>query len=392
MIFVGIDVAKDKHDCFITNSDGEVLFHSFSITNNLSGFTELYQNILSVMNDVDKVKVGLEATGHYSYNLLGYLLDKGFPTYIINPLHTNLYRKSLSLRQTKTDKVDARTIASMLMSDVNLKSYSDTSYHNEELKSLTRYRFDKVKERAKLKSSISRLVCILFPELEKLVPTLHLPSVYALLSEFPDANAVASAHLTRLSNLLSESSKGRYGKDTAVMFRDAARSSIGSHMPAKSLELRHTIKLIQELTYEIDEIETAIKRIMDEQIQSPILTIPGISYRMGAMIIAEIGDFSRFDSADKVLAYAGMSPSTYQSGQLDNCYAHMEKRGSRYLRYALYNATKYVCHWNESFGAYLEKKRSEGKHYNVALSHAAKKLVRLIFAMEKSGQAYVPAA
>lgn len=218
MIFVGIDVAKDKHDCFITNSDGEVLFHSFSITNNLSGFTELYQNILSVMNDVDKVKVGLEATGHYSYNLLGYLLDKGFPTYIINPLHTNLYRKSLSLRQTKTDKVDARTIASMLMSDVNLKSYSDTSYHNEELKSLTRYRFDKVKERSALKVSISRLVCILFPELEELVPTLHMASVYALLSEFPGASYVASAHLTKLTNLLSKASKGHYGKDTAVLF------------------------------------------------------------------------------------------------------------------------------------------------------------------------------
>ena len=172
------------------------------------------------------------------------------------------------------------------------------------------------------------------------------------------------------------------------MFRDAARSSIGSHMPAKSLKLKHTIKLIRELAIEIDEIEAAIKRIMDEEIQSPIFTIPGISYRMGAMILAEIGDFSRFDSADKILAYAGMSPSTYQSGQLDNCYSHMEKRGSRYLRYALYNATKYVCHWDESFGAYLEKKRSEGKHYNVALSHATKKLVRTIFAMEKSGQAY----
>ena len=392
MIYVGIDVAKDKHDCFITNSDGEVLFNSFTISNNRDGFETLFQKIQSVSDDLNKVKVGLEATGHYSYNLLGFLLDKGYPTFVINPLHTNLYRKSLSLRKTKTDKVDSRTIASMLMSDMNLKSYSDTSYHNEELKSLTRYRFDKVKERAKLKSSVSRLVCILFPELEKLVPTLHMASVYALLSEFPSADAVANAHLTRLSNLLSESSKGRYGKDTAVIFREAARNSIGSVMPAKSLELRHTIKLIQELTYEIDEIETAIKRIMDEQIQSPILSIPGISYRMGAMIIAEIGDFSRFDSADKVLAYAGMSPSTYQSGQLDNCYAHMEKRGSRYLRYALYNATKYVCHWNESFGAYLEKKRSEGKHYNVALSHAAKKLVRLIFAMEKSGQAYVPAA
>ncbi|MBM6685171.1 IS110 family transposase [Faecalicatena contorta] len=388
MIFVGIDVAKDKHDCFITNSDGEVLFHSFSITNNLSGFTELYQNILSVMNDVDKVKVGLEATGHYSYNLLGYLLDKGFPTYIINPLHTNLYRKSLSLRQTKTDKVDARTIASMLMSDVNLKSYSDTSYHNEELKSLTRYRFDKVKERSALKVSISRLVCILFPELEELVPTLHMASVYTLLSEFPGASYVASAHLTKLTNLLSKASKGHYGKDTAVLFRETARSSIGSVMPAKSLELKHTIKLIQELTSEIDEIETAIKQIMDEEIQSPILTIPGISYRMGAMIIAEIGDFNRFDSADKILAYAGMSPSTYQSGQLDNCHSHMEKRGSRYLRYALYNATKYVCHWDKTFGAYLEKKCSEGKHYNVALSHAAKKLVRTIFALERSGQPY----
>ncbi len=390
MIYVGIDVAKDKHDCFITNSEGEVLFKSFTILNNREGFESFFQRIKSVSTDLTKIKVGLEATGHYSYNLLGFLLDKGLPTYVINPLHTNLYRKSLSLRKTKTDKVDSCTIATMMMSDMNLKSYSVTSYHNEELKSLTRYRFDKVKERAKLKSSVARLVNILFPELEKLVPSLHIVSVYALLSKFPGASHVASAHLTRLTNLLSQASKGRYGKDTAILFRETAKTSIGSLMPAKSLELKHTIKLIQELTVEIKEIEAAIKRIMDEEIQSPIITIPGISYRMGAMIIAEIGDFSRFDSADKILAYAGMSPSTYQSGQLDNCYSHMEKRGSRYLRYALYNATKYVCQWDESFGAYLEKKRSEGKHYNVALSHAAKKLVRLIFAMEKSGRAYIP--
>lgn len=390
MIFVGIDVAKDKHDCFITNTDGEVLFKSFTITNNLDGFDELYQKIESVMEDVSKVKVGLEATGHYSYNLLGYLLDKGLPTYVINPLHTNLYRKSLSLRQTKTDKVDARTIASMLMSDVNLKSYSDTSYHNEELKSLTRYRFDKVKERAQLKQSISRLVCILFPELEKLVPTLHQNSVYELLYEFPGAKHVANAHLTRLSNLVETASKGHYTKDTAITFREVARTSIGSNMPAKSLELKHTIKLIRELDTEIEEIENEIKIIMDE-INSPILSIPGISYRMGAMIIAEIGDFSKFDSPDKILAFAGMSPSTYQSGQLDNCYARMEKRGSRYLRYALYNATAYVCLWDPTFKAYLAKKRSEGKHYYVALSHATKKLIRVIYQLESSGQQYIKA-
>ena len=391
MIYVGIDVSKDKHDCFITNSDGEVLYKAFTIANNLEGFNDLYQKIESVMKDVTKVKVGLEATGHYSYNLLGYLIDKGLPTYVINPLHTNLYRKSLSLRQTKTDKVDARTIASMLMSDVNLKSYSDTSYHNEELKSLTRYRFDKVKERAKLKSSVSRLVCILFPELEKLVPTLHMTSVYAMLSEFPGAKQVANAHLTRLSNLLSEASKGHYGKETAIAFREIARTSIGSNMPAKSLELKHTIKLIQELTSEIDEVENEIKIIMDE-INSPILSVPGINYRMGAMIIAEIGDFNRFNSPDKILAYAGFSPSTYQSGQLDGAYAHMEKRGSRYLRYALYNAAKYVCHWDPTFAEYLAKKRAEGKHYNVAISHAVKKLVRVIYHLEKTNQQYIKAA
>ena len=391
MIYVGIDVAKDKHDCFITNSDGEVLFKAFSIANNLNGFSELYQKIASVMEDVTKVKVGPEATGHYRYNLLGFLIDKGLPTYVINPLHTNLYRKSLSLRQTKTDKADARTIASMLMSDVNLKSYSDTSYHNEELKSLTRYRFDKVKERAKLKTSVSRLVCILFPELEKLVPTLHMASVYAMLSEFPGAKQVANAHLTRFTNLLSEASKGRYGKETAIAFRNTARTSIGSNMPAKSPELKHTIKLIRELTSEINEIENEIKLIMDE-LNSPILSIPGINYRMGAMIIAEIGDFNRFDSPDKILAYAGFSPSTYQSGQLDGAYSHMEKRGSKYLRYALYNAAKYVCHRDPTFAEYPAKKRAEGKHYNVAISHAVKKLVRVIYHLEETNQQYIKAA
>ena len=391
MICVGIDVAKDKHDCFILSSEGEVLADVFTIPNNAEGFDTLLQTIRRCARPADKIKVGLEATGHYSYNILGFLLDKGLATYVINPLHTNLYRKSLSLRKTKTDRVDARTIATMLMSDVDLKSYTDTSYHNEELKSLTRYRFDKVRERAKLKSSVSRLVCILFPELEKLVSTLHMASVYALLSEFPGAKQIASAHLTRLTNLLYEASKGHYGREKATQIRDAARNSIGSIMPAKSLELKHTIALIGELDAEIEEIEKEINSIMDA-VHSPITTIPGIGKRMGAMILAEVGDFSNFDSPDKILAYAGLSPSTYQSGQLTNCYSHMEKRGSRYLRYAIFNATKYVCIHDPTFAAYLAKKRAEGKHYNVAISHAAKKLVRLIYAMEKTQQPYRPAA
>ena len=387
VVSVGIDVSKDKHDCFIVSSEGEVLADVFTISNTMEGFTFLLQKIRECTAPQDKIKVGLEATGHYSYNLLGLLLDNGLATYVLNPLRTNLYRKSLSLRKTKTDRVDARTIASMLLSDAGLKPYTNTAYHNEELKSLTRYRFDKVKERAKLKSSVSRLVCILFPELEKLVSSLHTASVYAMLEEFPRARQIAAAHLTRLKALLETASKGRYKRDMALEIRDAARNSIGSCMPVKSLELQHTIRLIRELDNEIAEIEETIQAIMDE-LNSPITTIPGLGFRMAAMILAEVGDFTRFDSPDKLLAYAGMSPSTYQSGQLKNCYPHMEKRGSRYLRYALYNATKYVCHWDPTFAAYLAKKRAEGKHYNVALSHAAKKLVRLIFAMGKSRTTY----
>lgn len=391
MVCIGIDVAKDKHDCFIISSEGEVLADVFTIPNNMEGFNCLLQRIQACTTAQDKIKVGLEATGHYSYNILGFLIDNGLPTYVLNPLHTNLYRKSLSLRKTKTDRVDARTIAAMLMSDAGLKPYTDTAYHNEELKSLTRYRFDKVKERAKLKSSVARLVCILFPELEELVPTLHLTSIYALLVEFPGAKQIAGAHLTRLKALLLDASNGRYKRDMAVAIREAAKVSIGSVMPVKSLELCHTIRLIRELGAEIEEIEAVIESIMDE-LHSPITTIPGIGNRMGSMILAEVGDFSRFDSPDKVLAYAGLSPSTYQSGQLFSSHSRMEKRGSRYLRFAIFNAAKYVCRWDPSFAAYLAKKRAEGKHYNVAISHAAKKLVRLIYALEKSREPYRLAA
>jgi len=354
MILVGIDVAKDKHDCFIMNSDGEILAKSFTFANTKEGFDFFYERLCSVSVSADKIKVGLEATGHYSYNLLGFLLDKGLPTFVINPLHTNLYRKSLSLRKTKTDKVDSRTIAMMLLSDVDLKPYSDISYHNENLKSLTRYRFTKVQERAKLKTSISRLVQILFPELEKLVPTLHMISIYKLLEEYPGASFIASAHLTKLTNLLKESSHGHYNRDTSLKFRDTARNSIGSHMSAKSLELKHTIKLIRELNLEIEEIEAEIRKMMDSM-ASPITTIP----------------------------------ATYQSGKLDNCHSHMEKRGSRYLRYALFNAAQKVCIWDSTFSEYLSKKRAEGKHYYVALSHAVKKLVRVICHLERTGQPYI---
>ncbi len=391
MIYLGIDISKDKHDCCILSQDGQLLTKPFLVPNSRKGYEKLFSVISSFENNPQKVKVGLEATGHYSFAILGYLLEKGFPCFVFNPLHTNLYRKALSLRMTKTDKVDSKTIANMLFSSVGLKPYSKALYHNEQLKSLSRYRFSKVRERANLKQQLARLVNILFPELEQLVPSLHLASVYALLEQFPGASYIANVHLTKLTNLLSVSSKGHYKKEKAVQLRDAAITSVGCFMPAKSLELKHTVTLIRMLSDEIAEIESEIKKIMDK-LHSPITSIPGISYRMAAMILSEIGDFSNFDSPDKILAFSGLSPSIYQSGKLNNAYSHMEKRGSRYLRYALYTAASYVCIWDKTFADYLHKKLAEGKHYYVAISHAIKKLVRLIYALQTSGQSYISVA
>jgi transposase len=390
MIYVGIDVAKDKHDCLIVDSDGVILFPTFTIPNNRQGLDELLTNLKICGNDLSKIKVGLEATGHYSDNLLEFLIANDLPTTVINPLHTNLYRKGLSLRKTKTDKVDAHSIVTMLRTE-SLKPYSQSSYHLRELKSLTRYRFSLVQDCARLKSSYARLCVILFPELEKLVPSLHMVSVYTLLSELPNARAISECHLTKLANLISIASKGRYGKEKAIQIRNAARDSIGSYSDGKSLELQQTIQMIRMMEDQIKQVEAKINPIVDE-FHSPILTIPGISYRMAAILIAETENFSNFDSAEKVLAFAGLEPSVYQSGQLTSTHAKMVKRGSKYLRYALFNAAKYVCHWDGGFGQYLAKKRAEGKPYNVAVSHAAKKLTRVIFHLVKTNQSFVSRA
>ena len=385
MILVGIDVAKDKHDCFIQTADGKVLHKAFSFANNYEGFEELYAKILSCNDDI--VRVGLEATGHYSYNLLGFLLSKELPTFVFNPLQTNQFRKSLSLRKTKTDKVDAKTIALMLATESADNAYSLQAYQNEELKSLTRYRFDKVNQRSKLKQSLSRLVTILFPELESVVSTLHSNSIYVMLLKYPSAKDVAKSQFHSLINLLESSSRGRIGSDKAKEIRNLARKSVGVYVSAKVLELRHTIKLIQILDEEIAEIEENIESHMQE-LHSPIESIPGINFRLAAVIESEIGDFRRFSSPDKILAFAGLSPSTYQSGKFTSQSAVMEKRGSRYLRCALFLAAHLVGRFSKTFAAYLKKKRDEGKHYFVALSHVAKKLVRIIFHLQRTGESF----
>lgn len=249
MILVGIDIAKEKHECFIRTLEGIVLHKPFSITNNIDGFEELYAKILSC-NDRE-IKVGLEATGHYSYNILGFLLSKELLTFVLNPLQTNQFRKSLTLRKTKTDKVDAKNIADILASNLNLTPYTNAAFQNEELKSLTRYRLEKVRQRAKLKQSLARLVNILFPELETAVSSLHLTCIYAMLLKYPSAKDISKSRFDNFANLIESTSKGQFDKIKAKEIRNLARKSVGVYISAKAMELKYTIKLIQMLDFKI---------------------------------------------------------------------------------------------------------------------------------------------
>lgn len=201
MIYVGIDVAKDKHDCFAMNSDGGILIQKLTIQNNFDGFNPLFNSLSQFNESFENIKVGLEATGHYSNNILNFLTSKGFNVYVINLLQTNLYRKGQSLRKTKTDKLDARFIATMLITE-NLKPYSNSSYYISELKSLVRHRFRLVQERSKFKTSPSRLVTIVFPELEKIVWSISQNSVLYLFNQLPSAKDIAECNLKHLTTLL----------------------------------------------------------------------------------------------------------------------------------------------------------------------------------------------
>ena len=390
MFYAGIDVAMDKHDCVVLDSGGNCVVEVFTFENSSNGFQLLRKVLKSCSKKPKNIKVGLESTGHYSDNLLAFLNSIGYDPVLFNPLHTNLFRKGQSLRKTKTDHVDAHTIATMLRTE-DLKSYSQPSYHLNELKSLTRYRSTLVSDCSRRKISLVRLCQILFPELKNLVPSLHMSSVYTLLSELPSADKVAKCNLMHLTSLLSSASKGHYGRDKAIEIREQARSSIGIRSVVKELELQQTIELIRILQQQIEAVEEEINSLMDD-IDSPITSIPGIANRMAAVIIAETNNFHDFERAEQVLAFAGLDPSVYQSGQLTSTHSKMVKRGSKYLRYAIFNATKYVCHWDPTFNAYLAKKRAEGKPYNVAVSHAAKKLTRVMFHLVKSNKVFVPQA
>ena len=377
MIYVGIDIAKLNHFASAISSDGEVLIEPFKFTNDNDGFLLLLSKLSSF--DKNSLIIGLESTAHYGNNLLAFLVPKGFQVCLINPIQTSTMRKN-NIRKTKTDKVDTFIICKTLM----MQPHRFVTLYDIgllQLKNLGRFRQKTVKQRTRLKIQLTSYVDQVFPELQYFFKSgIHHKGCYALLKEAPSPEAIASMHLTHLTHLLKSSSHGHFKRETAVELRVLAQKSVGNSDKSLSIQVTHSIEQIELLDRQLEQIESEMTDIV-KSLDSVIMTIPGIGYVNGGMILGEIGDITRFTSPSKLLAFAGLDPSVYQSGNFEAKHTRMSKRGSRALRYALINAAHNVVKNNKTFHDYYIQKMSEGRsHYN-ALGHCAGKLVRIIYKM-----------
>ena len=385
MFFVGIDVSSAKHDCCILDSSRKPI-RSFMILNNRKGFSGL-SAVLTELAAPEDIKIGLEATGIYGDNLANFLRRKGYNVCTINPLLCKKHQSATTLRKTKNDRSDAKNIALIVASE-DLQPDQPLSYHIVELKSLSRARFLTVKDRSSLKNKVKRFVTVLFPELLDVFTDLFGASGMALMMRYPSAKALAACNLDTLTELLKTASRGRFGRERAEALRKLAKESIGSFSESAVFQLRLLLKRIELLNAQVEMYDDEIRRLMD-LLDSPILSVPGIGYTLGAMILSEIGDIKRISSPAKLLAFAGLEPSVYQSGKFNPASGKMVKRGSPFLRWALLQVATYAPASSVTFAAYYVKKRSEGKSPSVAHSHVAKKLVRVIFSLLSRNTSFV---
>ena len=380
MIYVGIDIAKLNHFASAISSDGEILMEPFKFTNDADGFQLLTSKLESLALQDDSLIIGLESTAHYGDNLVRYLVASYFKVCVLNPIKTSSMRKN-NIRKTKTDKVDTYIIAKTLMMQDSYRFVSFYDLDLMDLKQLGRFRQKTIKQRTRLKIQLVSYVDQVFPELQYFFKSgLHQKAVYALLKEAPTPQDIASMHMTHLSHLLVTASHGHFKKEQAKELRVLAQKSVGANDSSLSIQITHTIAQIELLDSQLERVEAEMTGIMKFN-ESVIMTIPGIGYINGGMILGEIGNIHRFSNPSKLLAFAGLDPSVYQSGNFQAKQTRMSKRGSRVLRYALMNAAHNVVKNNATFKAYYNAKMAEGRtHYN-ALGHCAGKLVRIIWKM-----------
>ena len=389
MFIVGIDIAKRTHVAAILSSEGETVCKPFSFKNSCSGYNQLLDRMKRLSNHITEFVIAMESTAHYWMALYTRLRREGFNVVLLNPIQTHAMRELL-IREIKTDAVDAVLIAE----SIRFGHYSVSSVPQDRmiaLRELCRNRTYLMDAASDLKRKIVSILDLVFPEYETLFETMWGKTSLAILNKYPTPEKLIHAQLRYITKVLQESSNGRFGEWKAKQLREAAKGSFGvpDCQGVYSTLLTLYLRQMQNLLDEAAELEKAIRELF-LQFPNQLTTISGIGPILGAVILSEIRDISLFSSADKLAAYAGVDPVVKQSGELKFGEVHMSKRGSPYLRRAIWAASMVAVQRDPMFHAYYEKKSAEGMRYMKIIGHVTKKMTAVIYAVMRDNQAYTP--
>jgi len=383
MHFIGIDISKFKHDCVIVDSSGEIFTPSWSFANDHEGFSSLLVLLESIPGEK---RIGFESTGHYGMNLKLFLEKNGYSFMEFNPVLLSRFNGCQTLRRTKTDAIDAQSIARYLMT-AEYKPHPASFYHIDSLKSLTRFRDSLVRQRSQQLVSLTNISDKLFPEFKPFFKNRFSATALYILAHYPSSEHIANMN-AKSYDILRRKSHGKFRMGDYVHLKELARNTVGTTSDFLLLELQAVLDIYSQLDSKIDEIQSEITKSIIA-LDPPLLSIVGIGPLSAAVIYSEFGDFSRFLNPAQMLSFAGLEPGYFQSGTSEYC-GRMVKHGSSFLRYAIMNCCMPLINHNLVFAEYYAKKRAEGKPYRVAISHVAKKLIRIIFALQSKNVKFDP--
>ena len=388
MYIVGIDIGKNHHEASIVSPEGKQIGRSLRFATTHKGADSLMSFIFKNIGNSPCV-FGMEATGHYWYPIYSFLKVKGYTIYVINPIQSDSLRK-MYIRQTKNDSIDSFLIAEV----IRFGQFGTTSMADENIlamRQLCRYRDSVISSRTEIKLRIGTIMEQIFPEYEKQFSSLWVSTSMGILEKYLTPENIENAPIDELFEIIKDKSHNRLTRAKAISIKEAAADTFGIKIAqdAFSFQLK---QLIDRMNFHDKQIEALDIEIMKyyEQFDCYLHTIPGIGIIGAATILAEIGDISRFKNSSALVAFAGIDPTVRQSGEFNSTHNHMSKRGSPYLRHAIFLAATTCSFHNSPLNAYYKKKRDQGKHHLTATGAVARKLTTVIYAVLRDSKPYEP--
>lgn len=387
--FLGIDIAKTNHVASLIGADGSVVIRAIKFKNSNEGYTKLLNTIQNKLNDLSNINIAMEATGHYWLSLYSALVDDGFNVSVYNPYQIKSYRGAYNNRKQKNDIIDSIIIADYL----RVFGMKDSKLSQEDLmalKQFTRFRSNIVENVSSIKVQVIGLLDKVFPEYKDFFCDVFGVTSKQILLNCPTPDDIIRISTTKLANLLSKNSRGKFGKDDALNMKEVAKSSFGIKFTtdACSFEIKQLINQVIFLESQLEDVDKQISELYNK-LDSHLLSVPGIGIKLAPTILAEIGDINNFDKPSKLIAFAGVDPSENQSGNKLSTNNKLSKRGSPYLRHAIYTASLVAISNEPKLRSYYDKKINEGKHHFVALAGISRKLLTIIYYILKEDRDYI---